>query len=367
MIPIREVADRLGLRLRRVSATEYAGPCPDCGGHEKRDADRFAINIGKGVFGCRKCGAGGDGVELVKFAHGCDFKAALTFLVGEAEAVIDPALVARRKRKAEIAAKRQEEYAAKARARALEDARAIWASAEGFDVAPVEAYLAGRGIRFERWPVSLRYLPAHPYKRKIGGQFREWHRGPAMIAAIQGPDDRLRAVHQTWFDPDRPGKKARILGPEDEPQPAKLTRGSVKGGAIRLNGMPLDGGCLIMGEGIETTASPMMSDPVPGAAYWAGVSLTNMAGVQERVPGRRNTGLPDMSDSDAFVPPPWIARLIYLQDGDSEPKATRAKLLTGLRRALALNPRLATQIVAAPEGADFNDMIRGGGDAAPGE
>lgn len=363
MIPIGRVAEQLGLRLARITATEKAGPCPNCGGHEKADSDRLNINTAKGVFFCRKCPVSGDVVELVKVALGCDFLAALSYLVGEAEAKIDPELVEKRRRDREAAERRQADYERRARAHAIEQARDIWASAEGFDVAPAAAYLAGRGITFESWPPTLRYLPAHPYKRKIAGQFREWHRGPAMIAAIQGPDHKVQAVHQTWFDPDRPGQKAEILGPDGDKQPAKLTRGSVKGGAIRLTPMPLEGECLIVGEGIETTASPMMIDAVPGAAYWAGVSLTNMAGVQLKEGRARNSGRPDLSDQDAFMPPPWIGRLIFLQDGDSEPKATRAKLLSGLRRARAHNPALTIEIVAAPAGKDFNDVLRGDPDA----
>ena len=117
-----------------------------------------------------------------------------------------------------------------------------------------------------------------------------------------------------------------------------------------------------MGEGIETTLTAFVawSDLLgPSVAYWAGVDLGNMAGRQRRVPGKRHSGLPDMSDRDAFVPPSWVKRLIYVQDGDSDYKPTRAKLESGLRRAMAHHQNLRGQIVMAGDGVDLNDVLVG--------
>tara|TARA_R110002020_G_scaffold74540_24_gene190688 strand:+ start:7023 stop:8153 length:1131 start_codon:yes stop_codon:yes gene_type:complete len=353
-VPVAEVVDRLDLKLKRVSAVESAGPCPDCGGE-----DRFAINTQKNVFNCRVCGETGDGIALVRLALKCEFPAALDWLVGAREIEISQEERARREKKRAEDAAQRDAYAARARAYAIEDARNIWASAVGQDPAPAVAYLAGRGISFPSWPPTIRCLADHPYKRKVGGRLEEFHRGPAMIAAIQAPDGRIRAVHQTWIDPDRPGRKAEILDRDGGALPSKLVRGSKKGGAIRLSPMPLEGGCLIVGEGIETTASVLVCAPVEGASYWAGVDLGNMAGRQIKIEGQRHSGIPDLEDEDAFLPPRWIERLIYLQDGDSNPAATRAKLLAGLRRAQARCGIGRTEIVAAPPGMDFNDVLRG--------
>lgn len=361
MMPIAEVADKLGLTLRRITATEKAGPCPSCGGHEKRDADRFAINTAKNVFGCRRCGAGGDGLALVMLDRSCDFPAALTFLAGEADVPPDPKEIERRREQHAAAERRRAEQEARARDYAIRAARAIWAAAEGFDVTPAAEYLAGRGIRFASWPPTLRFHPALVYARKIDGRLRELHRGPAMVAAVQDRAGRVRAVHQTWIDPARPGRKAEILNPDTgERMPQKLVRGSKKGGAIRLAPFPPPGGCLVMGEGIETTASVMITAPIEGASYWAGVDLGNMAGRQIKIPGKRYSGEPDLEDGDAFLPPEGLSRLVFLQDGDSDPKATRAKLLSGLRRARALCGVQRVEIAAAPEGMDFNDVLQGG-------
>lgn len=85
----------------------------------------------------------------------------------------------------------------------------------------------------------------------------------------------------------------------------------------------------------------------------------DMAGKMQRVKGKRYSGLPVMDDPDGFVPPPWVKRMIFIQDGDSEPVSTRAKLESGLRRAMAMVPGLRVQIVHAGEGVDLKDLLMG--------
>ncbi len=358
-IPIGDIADQLGLELKRVTSTERAGGCPSCGSSGPH-SDRFAINTARNVFNCRKCGAAGDQLALVQLALGCDFKSALAHLAGERDVSLDPEEADRRRKKAAAARAQNEKIEAEFRARAVKDAREIWARAEGGDLDAVEAYLEGRGIRFDRWPPTLRCIVDHPYRRKIKGNWHELHRGPCMIAAVQDAQGRVRAVHQTWIDPSKPGHKAAIADPKGEPMPSKLVRGSKKGGAIRLTSAPGPGGVLVMGEGIETTASLLMVDAYPGASFWAGVDLGNLAGLQVKEDGKRgHSGIPKMDDPDAFVPPAHIGRLVFLEDGDSAQPATRLQLLSGLRRAMALQPNLQTEIVTAPEGKDFNDLIKG--------
>lgn len=350
-IPLMDVADRLGVDGLRRAGHEHVGPCPDCGGD-----DRFGINPKKNVFGCRKCGAKGDGIALVELVHRCDFKQALAFLVGEADATIDPALIAERKARAAQAQARRDKFAQKERDKAIRQARDIWDRAKGVPVDLVKEYLEGRGIILDPWPPSLQCLTDHRYVRKINGQFETLHRGPCMIAGIQNAANKITAVHQTWIDPTQPGRKAEITR-DGRVFPAKLVRGSKKGGAIRLSPMT-SSGIMIMGEGIETTATALCHAAVTDAVYWAGVDLGNMAGVQERVPGTRNSGLPDMSDHDAWVPPKGITRLIFIQDGDSAAKPTRAKLESGLRRAMRLRPGLIGSIVHPGKGLDLNDLVQ---------
>ena len=112
-----------------------------------------------------------------------------------------------------------------------------------------------------------------------------------------------------------------------------------------------------MGEGIETTLTAAIAGVWPGAHYWAGVDLGNMAGQRQMGPGLMYAGIPDLDDAEAFVPPPWVRHLVYVQDGDSEPRSTRAKLLAGARRAMMLRPGLRAQIAPCPDGSDLNDVL----------
>jgi hypothetical protein len=59
-----------------------------------------------------------------------------------------------------------------------------------------------------------------------------------------------------------------------------------------------------------------------------------------------------------------VRRLVFIQDGDSDPRETRAKLMSGLRRAGALIPGLQMQIVHAPSGRDLNDVAMETGEVA---
>ena len=120
---------------------------------------------------------------------------------------------------------------------------------------------------------------------------------------------------------------------------------------------------LIVAEGIENTLTAYFTRPEEhkNAAFWAGVSLSNMAGKMKKS-GKRGvmSGLPDLESEDpSFVPPPWVKRLIFIQDGDSDPVTTQAQLLCGMRRAKALRPEIEVAIVAAPEGYDLNDVLNG--------
>ena len=181
-----------------------------------------------------------------------------------------------------------------------------------------------------------------------------------MLAAIQGADNRFCAVHRTWLDLDQPKGKAVITDPvTGEVMQAKKVLGAKKGGAIRLFQGDNLRAVLVMGEGIETTLSACVAGAVAGASYWAGVDLGNMAGQRQLGKGQRFDGIPDLGDAEAFVPPPWVERLIYVQDGDSDPKLTRAKLVAGLRRAMLLRPGLRAQIVHAGAGVDLNDVLMG--------
>lgn len=364
-MPMSAVVDRLGIARLVKQGTELIGPCPLCGGR-----DRFGINLRTGLFQCRKCGIrGGDQVALVREVLGLGFRDALQFLCGDAPASLDADTIARRRAAAAAAAENQEREAAAYRDRAIREARRIWDQSLDGNRGVVRAYLSARGITpamLPDLPRCLRFKLDHQYQKWMGGRQVD-HSGPCMIAAVQAPSGAVVAVHQTWVSMEAPHGKAVIMDGgkplliDGKPAAAKLVRGTKKGGAIRLH-TPRGSDTLIMGEGIETTLTAMAANAVAGAAYWAGVDLGNMAGKMQKVPGKQASGLPDMTDDRAFFPPPWVRRLIFIQDGDSAPKPTRAKLESGLHRAMARVPGLKGQIVHAGEGVDLNDVLNKGDD-----
>jgi plasmid stability protein len=352
--PMDDVLAVLQVSNLKRAGVERIGPCPLCGGD-----DRFSVNTRKALFQCRRCGAKGDQIALVQFVRGVDFRVALEWLCGPAQEISPAERAAREARDRQNKARKDREEAG-FRQRATAEARAIWRAGLPAEGSPVRDYLALRGLTRDRLPTlpaSLRFAPDLPYMVQArSGQWIEAHRGPAMLAAIQGPDGPGSAVHRTWFDLAAPQGKVQILHPETgAPQARKKSWGSKKGGAIRLTRgiAPV----LVMGEGIETTLTAMVAGAFPGAACWAGIDLGNMAGRQASGPGLRYAGLPDLEDDQAFVPPDWVCELVYVMDGDSDPRATRAKLETGLRRAMLRRPGLVGRIAVCPTGADLNDVL----------
>ncbi len=360
-IPMDQLADRLQIKDLVRTAGELVGPCPGCGG-----TDRFSINPRKGVIFCRGCDAKGDQVALVQLTLGMDFRAALDWLVGPRQE-LTPQQQAEQRRRADAFRRQREADAARHRADAIRQAREIWNAGRPADDTVVADYLDRRGLRLRagaKLPRCFRFEPSARLVVPVAGRGREFqtvHEGPTMLSAIQAPDGSISGVHRTWIDLDQPKGKPVVAHPfkDGETVPAKKVYGSKKGGAIRLY-TPRDATVMVMGEGIETTLSAMFARALPeGASYWAGVDLGNMSGQRKMGQGLKSAGIPDMEDRDAFVPPPWVQRLIFVQDGDSEPRLTRAKLLSGLRRAIARRPGLTAAIVHPGEGVDMNDLLTG--------
>lgn len=360
--PISDIVHLLGIPSLKRMGHELVGPCPKCGGR-----DRFAVNTRKGQFLCRRCEAKGDGIALVMFDRGCDFPSALTWLCGALDGVSEAERKARiddaRRKSAE--ARRAED---KFRADVIRQARTLWEQGLNPAGTDVQAYLARRSIDITAlggFPRSIRFHPDLPYAHHIDGQWQVVHRGPAMLAAIQGPGATFSGLHRTWLDLSQPKGKADVRHPQTgEALDVKKGLGSKKGGAIRLTpwvGMRSPPEILVCAEGLETTWSAMMAGVYPDAAFWCLVDLGNMSGRRQTGPGLKYAGLPDLEDGEAFVPPPWVRRLIFVMDGDSDPRDTRAKLESGLRRAMALRPGLQGQIAAAPNGFDLNDVLMGVG------
>ncbi|MER9278743.1 primase-helicase zinc-binding domain-containing protein [Mesorhizobium sp. M0522] len=366
---IVDVALALGA-AQGVKIDERGVPCPACGG-----TDRFSVDKAKNVFLCRHSGTGGDPIALVQHVHQCSFGDAIEHLTGA-----KPLATARR---APAQSEDQKNiYREKARLRAWR----IWQ-----DGAPIEAarggrwvrdYFALRAIPFPAWRIkALREVSHLPYwhRSKPDQSFVVIHSGPAMLAAITGPDGHFIGVHRTWLDFSRANGKAVIVDPETgEVLDAKKVEGSQKGGKIVLRDGESGGVCAV-GEGIETVLSwaEMQASAARGhlakPALWVGINIGNVAGkAAEQIPhpsltitdalGRKRRQKvgghePDMADADCLqIPVDDFERLILLGDGDSDRFTTQAAMLRARKRFELAGHNV--EIDWAPDGQDFNDALR---------
>lgn len=188
--------------------------------------------------------------------------------------------------------------------------RKIWARATPAAGTLVETYLRARAIAGPP-PASLRF---EARLRHLSGAV-----APAMVAAIQDRDGRLIGVHRTWLHPNGRGKAAL--------DPPRAMLGSARGGAVRL----VSGtGRLIVAEGIETALS--LLDHEPDARIWAALSSAGLAQLN--------------------LPQP-AGGLLIAADGDQTGRAAAESLAN---RALDAGWRV--QILTAPDGEDWNDVLR---------
>lgn len=373
-VPIDSEVARRNLRLKRTGA-ELVGPCPVCGGD-----DRFGINLRKGVFNCRGSGNGGDVIALVEYLDATDFIGACETLTGRKAPKgesrgPDEAEIARREAARLAAAAGRErgeiDYREQERARM----RRFWNEALPIVVgSPVARYLARRGLPIPGVP-SLRGLADHPYFENN----REIWRGPAMIAAIVGPDGVFRGGHVTWIDPETFGKAEIVDMETGEILKAKKVRGSMSGNHIALSVAP-GARRLVIGEGIETVLSVRhaLAERKPAewmaeTLFWSSISLGNLGGkatetvfhpTEIRIDTRgakRRVKVPgpaalDDPEKPALMPPDEIDEIVLLGDGDSDHFTTDLVL----QRAAArwVRPDRAILAAWAPAEADFNDILR---------
>ena len=371
---------------------DMAGPCPVCGGN-----DRFSINSRKNVYNCRKCAISGEGViALVMDTEKVEFVAACEIITGrKASDPVDERRMEELRRQASADARRKAADESAYRERARKGAGADWALTVPLSAAPyVLDYLAGRAIDLTDFDLSMlgviRGNPELPWTEEFKDEhgnrgWRTLHVGPTMLASIVlparmivpgDPLGRFGGVHITWLDPTQP--KGKLILPHDEkgkPRPSKKVRGSKRGGAIALF-TPPPPRRIVMGEGIETTATPLVHAFEADTAYWAGIDLGNMAGKALRMDGTTIHEQPDMADLGCFLPPDWCEELVYLGEGDDASVHSRDKCLRGLRRARRLRelarverPELSgLKIIYVPPAAadgDMNDLaMREAGEAA---
>lgn len=363
-VDLMATAEALGAKLKRVGS-EFTGPCPGCGG-----SDRFSISVRKGVFNCgHQGGAGGDVIALVQHVNSVEFMDAVEFLAGPRPSATtngfdheaaDERRAERRDHSRDDARARQAEDAG-ARAKRREAAAGLWADGKPILGSGADTYLRARGIMLlPEQAFDLRFvkdLVYHGYRDADDQEGAELGAYPAMIAAIRNVAGELLGVHRTFLDPARPRK---LEPPGDRSRNrAKKILGNAKGGMIWLS-PPRP--CMATGEGIETTLSWYALGVGPDdCGIAAAISWGNLSGgstdmlPHPKIKGRTvQNGTPDL-DQPGITFGEDVSEIIMLGDGDSDPYATRARLLTGARRFAA--QRRSVSVCMAPEGQDFNDVL----------
>lgn len=172
-IPILDVADRLGLKVRGKRAM-----CFD--GHDKRTAS-LCFAPAKGLWKCFGCGKGGDGPALVMAVLGCDFPNALDWFARQFGVDVSRHDAPQRKRR-----QRTRSYLGAS----LPRSRAQPAVQPEFSIDPdLYAWLMSKC-----GPVSakqgLAFLNGHGIPREVANEFG--------VRELRTPERALRRLIQCW-------------------------------------------------------------------------------------------------------------------------------------------------------------------------
>jgi hypothetical protein len=323
---------------RRGAEFEGTGP----------DGIKWSINIGKGPkrgeFSIFSIGYHGDPVDFVcrglfndNWSPFDEWAAGWT---GWNDMRARPELLRTAEEQAQRAERARQERAAQAEAERIQLAREAYHQADA-DLAPVLAYLAGRGL-----PMPAALVPTLRFGARVrydlAGQRDKFL--PAMVAPVIGASDgRFTAIHRTYLEATADGwRKARVGKP-------KLSLGPVSGGIIPLlNGAvswrdwltaeKAQAEALLLAEGVENALSASVA--FPGVRCCAYISAGNLAAVSERLPRH----------ADPII-------LAVDRDGESRGRAgILAQREIALERWLEQGRRVI--VVAAPRGVkDLNDHL----------
>jgi putative DNA primase/helicase len=369
----------------RKKSREHVGPCPMCGGgsNEKgkknRAPDGFAINPAKRVFNCRRGGAGGDVIAMVMHTCGVPFMAACELITGEPPPAQGSVISEETRQKSEQlkleAAERERQRIEDDnayRSREIRTCRDIHDRALPFAGSSAEIYAGIRGLKFPPVPegraASIRCVEVMPYNVDKDTIV---HRGPAMACSIINGKREFQGLHLTYLDLAREKGKLQ-LEYEGEALDPKKSRGSKQGNFVPICG-PADPQFLAIGEAIEKTVAVWMAVESTGinmsqSAFWSACDLGNLAGKSAATvvhptlksektgrPIKVAGGVPDLT-SAAIEIPDSVVDLVLLGDSTSDPFTTR--LAMGRAAARYERPGRTVRIAWAPEGVDFDDLLR---------
>lgn len=148
------------VKLRKVAAQEFAGPCPKCGGTDR-------LHVHGALFMCRQCHPNwGDAIEYMRWLHNVDFHKAVEMLGGDTM----PAIAAAPVNTPKPAERTHPTWnAPDVTARLATYQRAM-------DASPAAAYLAERGFCPDTW-----HAYRMGYRTDYNALAMPWYRGGQLV------------------------------------------------------------------------------------------------------------------------------------------------------------------------------------------
>lgn len=179
----------------------------------------------------------------------------------------------------------------------------------GPDHPRMRAYFEARGIPLDRLPggkipVSLRYYGACPREVFVHGEEKpRIERVPAIVGAFYDFGRTVTGVQRIFLDPAGAPRKLDADGNKKERGDFCARTG---GGAVRLSAPDLEGGTLVLVEGIETGLAVLAALGDTGATVWAVLSTSGLKAFRLHP----LLVLPQVGG--------WVRRVIIAADHDSE-------------------------------------------------
>lgn len=266
-------------------------------GHSRKDRSLSLMDAGGRIVAHSFAGDTFEEIRGYLFEHGVEITTAKDLTPEEKRAYAQARRAEKARRAAEITEQRR-------------ICGELWDAAEPLG-AQAHTYFAARGLPAGVVDLAakadLRFLPACP----CAPYAPDGRTAPAVVARVTNPYGETLGLHLTF-----PGRYRLMLGPQT-------------GGMVRLT--PEAGETLAVAEGIETALAFSALHLVP---CWAARSALGL---------------------EQFRPPPGVHKVIIAADGDA------AGRLAAERLQVMLASFVRVERADAPEGLDWNDVLRGVG------
>jgi putative DNA primase/helicase len=216
----REIAQALAARMHALAPALLGEPSATRG-RMWRWGNRGSMavhmeGVGRGRWYSFEEGHGGDALDLIAWARGCNLRDAIAWArdwLGEARVPYSAPREPTRSR-------RRGEPNRRDRSR-TEYALRLWSASAPLCSTPAETYLRHRGVRMSRWPEDVRYHPRCTFEQQ---------QVSCVVALVRDiATDIPCAIHRTALKPDGSGKL-----PIGDSGASKKALGPVSGGAVKL-------------------------------------------------------------------------------------------------------------------------------------